>query len=156
VGFGSNLGDAEANCRMGLDNLNRSCVSRVLAVSPLFRTEPVGFADQGWFVNGCARVGTDLGPEDFLAELKAVERAAGRRPGGPVNGPRELDLDILFFDSLAAGFPGLVVPHPRLHKRRFVLVPLCAIAPEMVHPVLNQTVKELLAGLHDDKRVMPC
>jgi len=156
VGFGSNLGDPVANCRYGLDNLNRSCTCRVLEVSPLFRTEPVGFDGQDWFVNGCAAVATDLSAEDFLAELKALERIAGRKPGRPVNGPRELDMDILFFDDLVLESPDLVVPHPRLHKRRFVLVPLCAIAPELAHPVLGKTVTELLTGLEDDKRVRPC
>jgi 2-amino-4-hydroxy-6-hydroxymethyldihydropteridine diphosphokinase len=100
-------------------------------------------------MNGVARIRTDLEPEALFARLKEIEHAMGRRPGEARFGPRILDLDILFYDERVLHKGSLEVPHPRLHERRFVLEPLCDIAPELVHPVFGQTVQSLLSGLKD-------
>lgn len=119
------------------------------AQSPLYETEPVYLEGQDWFVNGVARIRTDLEPEVLFERLKEIEHAMGRRPQEVRFGPRILDLDILFYDERVLRKGSLEVPHPRLHERRFVLEPLCNIAPELVHPVFGQTVQSLLSDLKD-------
>ena len=121
----------------------------VEAQSPLYETEPVYFESQDWFLNGVIKVCTDLEPEALFELLKAIEHAMGRQPGGTRFGPRVLDLDILFYDDRIFCEGLLEIPHPSLHERRFVLQPLCDIAPELVHPVIGQTVESLLLGLKD-------
>jgi len=155
IGMGSNLGHRVDNCRKALGAL-AACKGCVLeAESPLYETEPVDFEDQSWFVNSVARVRTCLEPDALLQQLQAIERAMGRRPGGPKFGPRILDLDILFFNDWIVHTTDLQFPHPRLHQRRFVLKPLCDIAPELVHPVLGETIRSLLSNLEDgEKRVV--
>jgi 2-amino-4-hydroxy-6-hydroxymethyldihydropteridine diphosphokinase len=120
--------------------------------SPLYETEPVYLEDQDWFINCAARIGTRLDPQALLERLQAVERDAGRSLEQPRFGPRVLDLDILFFDDLVYQAGGCRIPHPRLHERRFVLEPLCSIAPGFVHPVLGETVTSLLANLKDGRK----
>jgi 2-amino-4-hydroxy-6-hydroxymethyldihydropteridine diphosphokinase len=152
IGVGSNVGDRAENCRKALAAVaeSESCLLEIQ--SPLYETEPVELEDQDWFINGVARIRTGLEPEDLLAELQAIERAIGREPGGPKFGPRILDLDILFFDDQVLRTTQLQLPHPQLHKRRFVLQPLCDIASELVHPVLRQTIRSVLSSLKDDKK----
>lgn len=150
IGFGSNLGDTLGNIDRGIEALLAGGGVAVTARSPLYRTEPVGFADQDWFVNGAARIETALSPDALLQRLKEIEAAAGRRPGGVRNGPRELDLDILLYGDASFSRPDLTVPHPRMHERRFVLKPLCDIDPHIMHPVFRQSVGDLLAALDPD------
>jgi len=147
IGIGSNLGDRQANCLGAIDALDRSAGVKVSARSRLYLTEPVGYAEQDWFANAAVQVQTDLGPDQLLALLQTLQREAGRTEGGPRNGPRVLDLDLLFFDSLVATAPDLEIPHPRLHQRRFVLQPLCDIDPEFIHPVYGLSLSRLLEGL---------
>lgn len=149
IGVGSNIGHKADNCRKGITAINRCEGCLVEAQSPLYETEPVYLEGQDWFVNGVARIRTDLEPEALFARLKEIEHAMGRRPGEARFGPRILDLDILFYDERVLRKGSLEVPHPRLHERRFVLEPLCNVAPELVHPVFGQTVQSLLSDLKD-------
>jgi 2-amino-4-hydroxy-6-hydroxymethyldihydropteridine diphosphokinase len=146
------MGNRAEHCRKALAALAacQGCV--VEAESPLYETEPVDFEDQGWFVNGVACLRTGLEPQALLEQLRAIERAMGRSPEGRKFGPRILDLDILFFNDWILHTTDLEFPHPRLHQRRFVLKPLCDIAPELVHPVLGQTVRSLLSSLKDGEK----
>ena len=149
--MGSNVGHKADNCRKGISAIG-ACEDCVLeAQSPLYETQPVELEAQDWFVNGVASVRTCLEPEPLLVRLQAIELAMGRRPEGPRFGPRILDLDILFFDDRIIRTSKLQLPHPRLHQRRFVLRPLCDIAPELVHPVLGRMVRSLLSNLKDDE-----
>jgi 2-amino-4-hydroxy-6-hydroxymethyldihydropteridine diphosphokinase len=155
LSMGSNLGDRADNCRRAVDALD-GVAGDVLVVSPLYRTSPVDFEEQAWFVNGAVKLRSTLPPLRLLKVIKGIETAFGRKEGGIRFGPRILDLDIIFFDDAVIDVGDLVVPHPRLHQRGFVLQPLCDINPDIFHPVLNQTVKQLLDNLDDhSQKVLP-
>jgi 2-amino-4-hydroxy-6-hydroxymethyldihydropteridine diphosphokinase len=151
LGLGSNLGDREAQLRQAFSRLGERGV-RVTARSSFYETEPVGGPPQGWFLNAVARCEAALGPEALLAACLAVEAEAGRVRDVRY-GPRTLDLDILFYGDAVIERPGLRVPHPRLHERRFVLEPLAELAPELRHPVSGLSVRELLARCPDASSV---
>ncbi len=150
VGLGSNLGDKVANVFFGIRALEEQGRIRITGRSRLYRSEPVGYLEQDWFVNAVVRGETGFPPEGVLARLKEIERRAGRTAGGIRFGPRVLDLDLLFYDDLVVDHPGLLLPHPRLAERRFVLRPLCDIDPDIRHPVLGLTARELLRGLEEN------
>lgn len=147
VGLGSNLGDKPANIAFGIRALEEGEEIRVTGRSRLYRTEPLIYRDQDWFVNAVVRGETVLSPEEVLTRLKEIERRAGRAACGVRFGPRVLDLDLLFYDDLVLELPGLLLPHPRLAERRFVLQPLCDIDPGIRHPVIGLTARELLRRL---------
>ncbi len=153
IGVGSNQGDKEANCRRAVSEIGRMPRTRLRQVSSWFATEPWGTASTEWYVNGAVAVDTDLEPQTLLRHCQALEARMGRRPGPVRWADRAIDLDILFFDDMVLEEPGLTIPHPELHRRRFVLVPLCEIAPDLRHPRLDGDVRELLARVDDDKRV---
>ena len=144
VGLGSNLGNREGNLRMALRLLEPLC--RPEEVSSLYETAPVGVEDQPPFYNAACRITTGLEPEALLRFVRRVEFEVGRRPGGPRWGPRPVDLDILLYGDQVVERSELVLPHPRLAERPFVLVPLAEIAPQAWHPTLRTTVRELLAA----------
>ena len=146
VGLGANLGDREATLRRALELLGATPGVDVVAFSSFRETDPVGYLDQPRFVNAAAAVETDLPPSELLDALLAVERELGRTRDGPRFGPRTIDLDLLVYGEQRLDEPGLVVPHPRLHERRFVLEPLAEIAPGLVVPGLGP-VERLLAEL---------
>jgi 2-amino-4-hydroxy-6-hydroxymethyldihydropteridine diphosphokinase len=150
LGLGSNVGDKRGNIQRALDRIAGSC--RLLALSSIYKTEPVGFQDQDWFLNCAAKVATEQRPRALLEWLKSIEQQLGRTQRIK-NGPRTIDLDILLYDDLVVNEDGLAIPHPRMHERLFVLAPLREIAPALLHPVLDATIEALAGSLRDPKRV---
>jgi 2-amino-4-hydroxy-6-hydroxymethyldihydropteridine diphosphokinase len=146
VGLGSNVGDRDGFLRGALAALEAHPEIRVGPVSTVRETAPVGGPPQGPFRNAAAALETTLEAPALLAVLKDVEVSLGRRPG-PRWGPREIDLDLLLYDDLVAREPGFEVPHPRLAERAFVLEPLAEIAPEVLHPTLSRSVRDLWRDL---------
>lgn len=145
VGIGSNLGDRERELRRAIDLLSEDEEIEVVAVSTLRETEPVGPVEQGPFLNGALEVRTELSPRDLLGRLLAVEQRLGRVRDVRF-GPRTIDLDLLVYGADVVDEPGLAVPHPRLHERRFALEPLAELAPGLVVPGRGP-VSSLLAEL---------
>jgi 2-amino-4-hydroxy-6-hydroxymethyldihydropteridine diphosphokinase len=156
IGIGGNLESA----RFGppRDTLSAALAAleekrvRILARSGWYRTEPVPRSDQPWFINGVASLATELGAQDLLTVLQATERRFGR-VRGETNAPRILDLDILDYQGEVMNATSLVLPHPRLHERRFVLMPIADIAPDWRHPILGLTAAELLAQLSSEQQI---
>lgn len=144
LSLGSNLGDRAANLRTAIDRL--ATAGKVAAVSSFYETEPVEFTEQPWFLNCVVKLETEKMPKQLLAALLEIERQMGRRRERK-KGPRLIDLDILLFGSSVIQAKGLTIPHPAMHERRFVLEPLAEIAPDLRHPVLKQTIRELRNAL---------
>jgi 2-amino-4-hydroxy-6-hydroxymethyldihydropteridine diphosphokinase len=143
VGLGSNLGEREDLLAFAVAEIRASAGIRALALSPIYETEPVGGPAQGPYLNAVAALRTTLPPRALLERLLAIEAQAGRRRSAVRDAPRRLDLDLLLYASRVIDEPGLVVPHPRLHERAFALVPLRDLAPELVHPVLGESIDRL-------------
>ncbi len=147
LGIGSNVGDREAKVKKAIRLLKEHEDIEVLSVSSLFETEPEGGLPQGKFMNGTLQIKTDLMPLELLSQLKMIERRLGRVKAEP-NSPRPMDLDILFYDDIViVEGKSLKIPHPRLAQRKFVLEPLSQIAPDLLHPRLKKTVRELYEAL---------
>ncbi len=153
VGIGSNLGDPLLNCVDAISRLESSRGIRVVRRSSFYRTEPFGNREQGWFINAVVEIRTILKPDALLHTLQSVEKAMGRVRGGEKWAPRSIDLDILFYDQHLVNDPGLTIPHPELHKRRFVLIPLNEIAPYVIHPAFGVSIKGLLSRIQDQSLV---
>lgn len=152
LGLGTNLGDRAANLRTALSAL--SAVADIDATSAVYETAPLYVTDQPAFLNMAVRARTELAPQALLAALKEIEAQLGR-VASLRYGPRLIDLDILLYDGLVTDEPNLTIPHPRLHERRFALVPLADIAADLTHPVLNRSIGQLLAALPAEDDVMP-
>ncbi len=144
LALGTNLGDRPANLRAAIATMPPSVIVR--QSSPVYETPPWGITDQPAFLNMVLRGETDLEPAALLEHLKRLETALGRAASVRW-GPRLIDIDILFYDALILDIPGLTIPHPRLHERAFVLVPLADLVPGLVHPVLGKSVRDLLAAV---------
>lgn len=153
IGMGSNLGDREARLSDALEALDRIGGSRLVRASRLYETEPVGGPPQGPYLNGVAELQSTLSPLALLEALLAIESAAGRSRDGTQDGPRVLDLDLLLYDDLALETDRLVLPHPRLHLRAFVLEPLAELAGELVHPICDASLAELAERVRDPDAV---
>jgi 2-amino-4-hydroxy-6-hydroxymethyldihydropteridine diphosphokinase len=147
ISIGSNLGDKLENCRYGIAALAATPGVRITGRSRFYQTEAVDVTAQDWFVNGVIRMETKLGPYELLERLQTVQRQAGRSSDRVRMGPRVLDLDLLIYDQLVLEGPRLSLPHPRMHRRRFVLQPLCDIEPYLVHPLLGKDMQRLLSEL---------
>jgi 2-amino-4-hydroxy-6-hydroxymethyldihydropteridine diphosphokinase len=139
--LGSNLGEREANLRQALALLTLKV--KLQEVSSIYETEPVGLREQPLFLNLVCRVTTTSSPEELLLLVKDIESRMGRAAGGQIDSPRPIDIDILFYDDKVVDTPNLVIPHPRLKDRAFVLIPLTEIAPDLIHPQLNKSISQL-------------
>jgi 2-amino-4-hydroxy-6-hydroxymethyldihydropteridine diphosphokinase len=152
LSLGSNVSDRIANLRRALEQLPGEGV-RVKRVSSLYRTEPVGFRAQAWFINCVAEAETELMPLQLLGSLERIERRMGRR-AGPRFGPRRIDIDILLYENAVVRLAKLTIPHPRMPERRFVLIPLRELAAHLRHPTTRRTVIEMLAETRDASQVI--
>jgi 2-amino-4-hydroxy-6-hydroxymethyldihydropteridine diphosphokinase len=152
ISVGSNLGDRLKNCRVGIKALTESGAARVLARSRIYATEPVDYEEQNWFINMMLKLETAHDPFELLDQIESIERRAGRIHDPIRFGPRILDLDIIFYNDRVIDSKRLVVPHPRMHKRRFVLKPICDIDPTIIHPVLKMDMQTLLNNLGEDEQ----
>jgi 2-amino-4-hydroxy-6-hydroxymethyldihydropteridine diphosphokinase len=149
LGLGSNVGDRRAHLESAIAQL--APLGKVTARSAFYETEPMEMAAQPWFLNCAVALETELMPRQLLARLLEIERALGRkRSKSQPKGPRTIDLDVLLFGSSVVEAPGLTIPHPAMHQRRFVLEPLAEIAPEARHPVFKRSMRELRDALPRD------
>jgi 2-amino-4-hydroxy-6-hydroxymethyldihydropteridine diphosphokinase len=144
LALGTNLGERLLNLHAAINAFEPQI--HVLKESSVYETEPWGYADQPAFLNMVVQAETDLTPRGLLDRLKELEVSLGRIPNFR-NGPRLIDLDILFYDEISLNSPGLVIPHPRIQERVFVLVPLVEIAPNFVHPLLERSVTQMTASM---------
>lgn len=152
ISVGSNLGNKLVHCRKGVAALERFGTSTVKDRSRYYKTEPVDYEDQDWFINCVVKLETILDPFQLLDALKSIEHDAGRSHETRRFGPRILDLDIVLYDDIVIKSSTLVVPHPKMHKRRFVLQPFCDIDSNIVHPVFKKDIRYMLDNLEDSEK----
>jgi 2-amino-4-hydroxy-6-hydroxymethyldihydropteridine diphosphokinase len=150
LSLGSNVGDREAQLREAEGRLSK--LGRVIAISSFYETEPVEFTEQPWFLNCAVKLKTSLTAEELMAAILGIEEEMGRRRVQD-KGPRSIDIDILLFADAVVESSEVTIPHPAMHRRRFVLEPLAEIAPEALHPLLKKTIGELLDRLPPGQRV---
>ena len=152
IGIGSNLGNRQNHCEWAIEQLRQLPSTQVTKISSFFETEPVELEDQHWFINAVVEIQTDLSPEELLASCRSLEESLGRVRAVRY-GPRTIDLDLLFYGQQVMNTEELTLPHPRLHERQFVLIPLVEIAPDLFHPVQKASVKSLMDKIPDQKTV---
>ena len=152
LGIGSNLGNRENSMQQAVEHINKR-VGEVCTTSALYETEPWGFQSDDAFLNMVIAVETQMSPQALLAEILFIESVLGRIRNKAHYSSRIIDIDILLYGDVVLSEPDLTIPHPLLHERKFVLIPLCEIASEVVHPVLNKTFRELLDACEDSSNV---
>ena len=152
IGIGSNLGDKVGQCEKAIAEILKVDQNKLHAKSSFFKTKPLGYASQDWFINGVIKIETQLEPLQLLRALKRIESRLGREETFRW-GPRTIDLDILFFDEKEIRTEELQIPHPLLQERQFVLIPLAEIDRGLIHPVLKKSIGELLEDLKEDQGV---
>jgi len=152
IGIGSNVGNKRENFFEAVSRLAKLPDTRVLKESSLYESEPLGDAKE-WYVNGAVEIETKFKPEMLLKKFKNIERAMGRKKIKKRWGARIIDLDILLFDSAVVKKKNLRIPHPEMSSRKFVLIPLSEIAPQVIHPELGVTISEMLIKVKDDKKI---
>lgn len=152
IGIGSNLGDKVGQCEKAITEILKADQNKLLAKSSFFKTSPLGYTTQDWFVNAAIKIETELKPLQLLRTLKGIECQLGRE-GTFRWGPRTIDLDILFFDERQIRTQELQIPHPLLQERQFVLIPLAEIDRDLIHPVLKKSIGELLDDMKEDQGV---
>lgn len=152
LGLGSNRGDRQTQIECAIQAISQLPSTTLAASASLYESEPVGVEEQPRFLNTALEIQTEIDPKGLLASLKGIEEELGRQQGARW-GPREIDLDILLYGDRIIQDAQLEIPHPEMHHRRFVLVPLAEIAPELHHPRLNQTIRHLLQSLEDERGV---
>jgi 2-amino-4-hydroxy-6-hydroxymethyldihydropteridine diphosphokinase len=152
IGIGSNLGDKLHQCEKAISEILKIDRHKLLAKSSLFKTQPIGYTSQDWFVNGVIKIETDLDALELFRTLRAIESRLGRTKTFRW-GPRTIDLDILFFDDIEIHTEELQIPHPQIQNRQFVLIPLAEIDRHLIHPVLKKTIQELLNNFKEDQGV---
>ncbi len=154
IALGSNLGDRELNLLRAVAEVGKLPESRVTALSSFYETSPVGTVIQDSFYNAVLRLSTRLDARSLLTSMLRIEDEVFRRVRTIQQGPRRMDLDLLLYGNSVINEENLVVPHPRLAERRFVLQPLCEIAPDLLHPLTGKSMHELLASLKSDETVV--
>lgn len=147
ISVGANMGDKLENCRKGITAIADHHEMTLVSQANYYKTAPMDYKDQDWFVNTAIGITTTLMPKALLIELQAIQSTIGRKKSAIRFGPRILDLDIIFYGNQAVKSENLTIPHPRMHLRRFVLKPLCDLAPDFVHPVFDKELKTLLQEL---------
>lgn len=152
IGLGSNLGDGEKNLRAAWQKMGELSGVALVRLSSPYRTNPVGMSSDNWFTNAVGMIETDLAPKLLLAGLLAIEKAMGR--DRKKNRDRTVDLDILFYNTIVSSSEGLVIPHPEIQNRLFVLAPLAELMPDYRHPVLKKTAGEMLRDLDDPEQAI--
>ena len=152
LGLGSNLGHREKNLSQCLRELEGLDCLRVIRKASIYEAEPVGFKNQGWFLNTVVKIETKIPPLSLFYLLKGIEKKIGRGKGKRW-GPREIDLDMLLYDNMVMSVDKLILPHSELHKRKFVLVPMVELNSRLKHPVLNLTFKKLLKNIKERQEV---
>jgi 2-amino-4-hydroxy-6-hydroxymethyldihydropteridine diphosphokinase len=152
IGIGSNVGNKKENFLEALTRLAKLPDTKIIKESSLYESEPLGDSKE-WFVNGAIEIETKFKPDILLKKFKNIERAMGRKKVKKRWGARIIDLDILLYDAQVVKKKNLRIPHPEMSNRKFVLVPLSEIAPQVIHPELGVTISELLISVKDDKKV---
>jgi len=147
ISMGSNLGNRLSSLRKAILLLKKEGFN-IIKTSDVFETPPFGVTNQPRFLNACLLIDTETNPADLLKKLKKIENEVGRIQRFRW-GPREIDLDIIFYDEKVIDGPSLKVPHPHMHERPFVLIPLKQISPQWVHPILKKTVEQMAEDLHE-------